>query len=117
MITEIKGLLGFWKFPFINKIIAKRKPKYSIKDHTIIYGNPNYIDNYKIRVDKNSTPWTIEFKYETTINVTTFKDDVYSRTDKEIYATGQRLVIDQSMLDYPIKERNMAWIFEQVSPR
>lgn len=110
---RITGLFGFWKFPFINKFIG---PKYSIRDHKVISGKPDYVGNYKIRVDGNSVPWRIKFIYDLEIRAEDRQNGVVIAAFQATVKKDGVLREDQYNIDY-IKRNNLIRIYEQIEPR
>ena len=104
------GIFGFWNFPFLNKFIG---PKYSIKDHEVISGSPNYISNYEIKVDQNSKPWTIEMAYDTKVQFT-FPNRVAT---PEVFPKNFRFEFSQWIIEYYNGRGMLPAIVKKLDPK
>lgn len=114
---QLKGPLGLWKFPILNMLRRKKiVKKYSIIDHKVIIGAPNYISAYEIKEDEYSTPWEIELVYDADI-ARAFYDKYDTLTDRVVtkYSKGQILELPQDTIDY-VKANELYVIYEQISP-
>ena len=114
--TVIKGPLGFWKFPFLNKFMG---PELSIKDHKVISGKPDYIGEHQILVDGQSVPFEIEFAYDTTLKSKRYDNRtgaLVAESPDTKKVKGERFLVPQAITEY-LRQTDQHFIFEQVEPR
>lgn len=90
---------------------------YSIKDHVMpdIDNKPNYIDNYTIRVDSDSDPWTFQAAYDMVLKQTHYKNDELYIDDEFNLTKGHVADFNQNFID-SLRAENVSIILKQLSP-
>lgn len=95
------SLFGFWGFPFLKKLLGPIGPMWrDVIDPNSITGTPPNLLSDTIRMDGNSTPFSMDIIKQIDVNIKKYKNDVlFDENNIQIYTIPSKVRLDQKRID------------------